>query len=85
MTSLPWCRAALQIVFGRDGNFSEVAFRDIVNATLANSIGNMLNRCAAAAAAATGIRLPVLSGSSPFGNNLYALVSGHILGQQASP
>lgn len=34
----------LQIVFGRDGNFSEVAFRDTVNACLANSIGNMLNR-----------------------------------------
>jgi methionyl-tRNA synthetase len=35
-----------QVAFGRDGNFSEVAFRDTVNACLANSIGNMLNRCA---------------------------------------
>lgn len=34
----------VQIIFGRDGNFSEVAFRDTVNACLANSIGNMLNR-----------------------------------------
>lgn len=35
---------AVQVAFGRDGNFSEVAFRDTVNACLANSIGNMLNR-----------------------------------------
>jgi methionyl-tRNA synthetase len=28
----------------QDGNFSEAAFRDSVNAALANNIGNMLNR-----------------------------------------
>lgn len=38
------CALAVQISFGKDGNFSEAAFRDVVNACLANSIGNMLNR-----------------------------------------
>lgn len=33
-----------QIIFGSDGDFSEQRFRDIVNASLANNIGNMLNR-----------------------------------------
>ncbi|WIA38275.1 hypothetical protein OEZ86_001615 [Tetradesmus obliquus] len=33
-----------EVAFGQDGNFSESAFRDTVNATLANSVGNMLNR-----------------------------------------
>eukprot|EP00775_Hariotina_reticulata_P003562 gene3562-3830_t len=33
-----------EVAFGQDGNFSEQAFRDTVNATLANSVGNMLNR-----------------------------------------
>jgi methionyl-tRNA synthetase len=33
-----------EVAFGQDGNFSEHAFRDTVNATLANSVGNMLNR-----------------------------------------
>lgn len=33
-----------QIIFGNDGDFSESRFRDIVNASLANNIGNMLNR-----------------------------------------
>lgn len=42
---------AVQVAFGRDGNFSEVAFRDTVNACLANSIGNMLNRWACCLAA----------------------------------
>lgn len=33
-----------EVLFGQDGNFSEQSFRDTVNATLANSVGNMLNR-----------------------------------------
>jgi methionyl-tRNA synthetase len=33
-----------EVAFGQDGNFSEQSFRDTVNATLANSVGNMLNR-----------------------------------------
>eukprot|EP00803_Ostreobium_quekettii_P004567 evm.model.scf_1977.4 EVM.evm.TU.scf_1977.4 scf_1977:17868-24238(+) len=33
-----------EIPFGQDGDFSEQRFRDIVNANLANDIGNLLNR-----------------------------------------
>lgn len=33
-----------EVAFGQDGNFSEAAFRDVVNACLANAVGNMLNR-----------------------------------------
>ncbi|KAF8062044.1 OVA1 [Scenedesmus sp. PABB004] len=33
-----------EVAFGQDGNFSEAAFRDTVNASLANAVGNMLNR-----------------------------------------
>ena len=33
-----------EINFGADGDYSEERFIDIVNANLANTIGNMLNR-----------------------------------------
>lgn len=33
-----------EVAFGQDGNFSEQTFRDTVNAVLANSVGNLLNR-----------------------------------------
>lgn len=33
-----------EVAFGADGDFSEQRFRDIVNAFLANTVGNMLNR-----------------------------------------
>lgn len=33
-----------EVPFGQDGDFSEERFRNIVNATLANDIGNLLNR-----------------------------------------
>ncbi|GFR46467.1 hypothetical protein Agub_g8043 [Astrephomene gubernaculifera] len=33
-----------EIVFGQDGDFSEARFRDVVNAALANNLGNGLNR-----------------------------------------
>lgn len=33
-----------EISFGQDGDFSEERFRNIVNASLANDIGNLLNR-----------------------------------------
>lgn len=33
-----------KVLFGQDGNFSEEAFRDTLNADLANTVGNMLNR-----------------------------------------
>ena len=35
---------AKEVEFGRDGDFSEEHFRNIVNANLANSVGNLLNR-----------------------------------------
>ncbi|KXZ49919.1 hypothetical protein GPECTOR_19g370 [Gonium pectorale] len=33
-----------EIMFGQDGDFSEARFRDVVNAALANNLGNGLNR-----------------------------------------
>ena len=33
-----------EVVFGQDGDFSEERFRNMVNANLANDIGNLLNR-----------------------------------------
>ncbi|KAG2446032.1 hypothetical protein HXX76_000634 [Chlamydomonas incerta] len=33
-----------EIIFGQDGDFSEGRFRDVVNAALANNLGNGLNR-----------------------------------------
>jgi methionyl-tRNA synthetase len=35
-----------EVPFGGDGDFSEQRFRDIVNAELANNVGNLLNRTA---------------------------------------
>ncbi len=32
--------------FGGDGDFSEERFGNVLNADLANDLGNMLNRCA---------------------------------------
>ena len=32
--------------FGGDGDFSEERFENVLNADLANDLGNMLNRCA---------------------------------------
>lgn len=34
-----------EIEFGKDGDFSETRFIEILNADLANSLGNLLNRC----------------------------------------
>jgi methionyl-tRNA synthetase len=33
-----------EIEFGRDGDFSETRFKDVINADLANDLGNLLNR-----------------------------------------
>ena len=34
-----------EIPFGQDGDFSEQRFQDVVNASLANNVGNAVNRC----------------------------------------
>jgi methionyl-tRNA synthetase len=34
-----------EVPFGSDGNFSERRFQDVVNAALANDLGNLVNRC----------------------------------------
>eukprot|EP00210_Caulerpa_lentillifera_P004183 g3989.t1 len=33
-----------EIIFGQDGDFNEQRFRDVINAALANDLGNLLNR-----------------------------------------
>ncbi|KAK9856863.1 hypothetical protein WJX84_009314 [Apatococcus fuscideae] len=34
-----------EVIFGQDGDFQEERFRNIVNAYLANTLGNLVNRC----------------------------------------
>lgn len=34
-----------EVPFGQDGDFSEERFRATVNSALANSVGNLINRC----------------------------------------
>ncbi|KAG1681638.1 hypothetical protein FOA52_014147 [Chlamydomonas sp. UWO 241] len=53
-----------EIAFGQDGDFSEARFRDVVNAALANNIGNMLNRTLALLAKNCGGAIPADMGSA---------------------
>lgn len=52
-----------EIVFGQDGDFSERRFREVVNAALANNIGNMLQRSLSLLARDYGGKLVVDTGS----------------------
>ncbi|KAK9837446.1 hypothetical protein WJX81_003493 [Elliptochloris bilobata] len=67
-----------EVLFGQDGDFSEQRFRDTVNASLANSVGNLANRalnllhknCAAA--------LPAAAADVPVDNPLRAYAAAQV-------
>jgi methionyl-tRNA synthetase len=72
-----------EIEFGRDGDFSESRFINILNADLANDLGNLLNRTLKMAFKYCDGRVPSLSGADiPADNPLKIL--GLTAGKQAS-
>lgn len=62
----------------QDGDFSELRFRDIVNAYLANSIGNLLNRTQGLLKKNCSSRLPVAASSIPADNPLRVLAAEQV-------
>lgn len=72
-----------EIEFGQDGDFSETRFVNILNADLANDLGNLLNRTLNMARKYCGGRVPNLKGEEiPLGNRLKEMSQG--LGEQVS-
>lgn len=64
-----------EIIFGQDGDFSEGRFRDVVNAALANNLGNGLNRTLNLLAKFCDGQMPMDSGTIPEANPLRALAA----------
>ncbi|KAL4424484.1 hypothetical protein ABPG77_006793 [Micractinium sp. CCAP 211/92] len=64
-----------EIVFGQDGDFSEERFRNIVNANLANDVGNLLNRTLNLLKKNCGGELPLDSAAVPDDHPLRALAA----------
>ena len=64
-----------EVSFGQDGDFSEERFRNIVNANLANDIGNLLNRTLNLLRKNCGEGLPVDSGALPEDHPLRVLAA----------
>ena len=62
----------------QDGDFSESRFRDIVNAYLANSVGNLLNRTQGLLKKNCNGTLPVASSSIPADNPLRAVAAEQV-------
>ena len=62
----------------QDGDFSESRFRDIVNAYLANSVGNLLNRTQGLLKKNCSGTLPVASSSIPADNPLRAVAAEQV-------
>ncbi|MGD1941513.1 MAG: class I tRNA ligase family protein, partial [Leptolyngbyaceae cyanobacterium] len=50
-----------EIEFGRDGDFSEARFVNVLNADLANDLGNLLNRTLKMASRYCGDKIPKIS------------------------
>ena len=69
---------AKEVEFGRDGDFSEKRFRDIVNANLANSIGNLLNRALGLIKKFCGSAVPGDAGGIPEDHPLRSIVSAQV-------
>ena len=71
----------LHIVMGllmQDGDFSESRFRDIVNAYLANSVGNLLNRTQGLLKKNCSGTLTVAASSIPVDNPLRAVAAEQV-------
>jgi len=64
-----------EVSFGQDGDFSEERFRNIVNANLANDIGNLLNRTLNLLKKNCEGKLPVGAATLPQAHTLRALVT----------
>lgn len=64
-----------EVAFGQDGDFSEERFRNIVNANLANDIGNLLNRTLTLLGKNCGGALPIDSAAVPQDHPLRALAT----------
>ncbi|EIE27159.1 methionyl-tRNA synthetase [Coccomyxa subellipsoidea C-169] len=62
-----------EVVFGQDGDFSEQRFRDTVNAFLANSVGNLLNRTLGLLRKNCAGSLPLAAAAVPADNPLRAV------------
>lgn len=62
----------------QDGDFSESRFRDIVNAYLANSVGNLLNRTQGLLKKNCAGTLPVAASSIPVDNPLRAVAAEQV-------
>lgn len=62
----------------QDGDFSESRFRDIVNAYLANSVGNLLNRTQGLLKKNCSGTLPVASSSVAADNPLRAVAAEQV-------
>jgi methionyl-tRNA synthetase len=54
-----------EVAFGQDGDFSEERFRNVVNAALANDVGNLLNRTLTLLAKNCGGALPSGADEAP--------------------
>ncbi|PSC70792.1 methionine-tRNA mitochondrial [Micractinium conductrix] len=64
-----------EIVFGQDGDFSEERFRNIVNASLANDVGNLLNRTLNLLKKNCGGEIPLDTAGIPADHPLRALAA----------
>jgi methionyl-tRNA synthetase len=64
-----------EISFGQDGDFSEERFRDTVNASLANDIGNLVNRCLGLLKKNCDSKFPVSAGEIPFDHPMQEVVA----------
>ncbi|KAI3437932.1 hypothetical protein D9Q98_000376 [Chlorella vulgaris] len=64
-----------EIVFGQDGDFSEERFRNIVNANLANDVGNLLNRTLNLLKKNCGGALPIDTAAIPADHPLRVLAA----------
>lgn len=58
-----------EIEFGRDGDFNESRFVDVLNADLANDLGNLLNRTLGMAKRYCNLTVPALSGADFAGDH----------------
>ena len=65
---------------GQDGDFQEQRFRDIVNASLANDIGNLLNRALGLLKKNCGGAMPAHAADIPSSNALRALAEEQVGG-----